>query len=164
MIWTVIEWIAILAECFMVARLMIRYFGFRSPEKRLLKWGILVGILVCIDALGSFLIQNEIILVAGFVLTNFIYAAILCCHIAAGKLLRKNGGSRNFLYVVLFYQPSGFNSSQFAFRVCTSGNRKYFKSTVKSCIRNIYYQAALLCVNASDFAGSEKRGLSFQDK
>ena len=48
MIWTVIEWIAILAECFMVARLMIRYFGFRSPEKRLLKWGILVGILVCI--------------------------------------------------------------------------------------------------------------------
>lgn len=77
MIWTVIEWIAILAECFMVARLMIRYFGFRSPEKRLLKWGILVGILVCIDALGSFLIQNEIILVAGFVLTNFIYAAIL---------------------------------------------------------------------------------------
>lgn len=77
MVWTVIEWIAILAECFMVARLMIRYFGFRSPEKRLLKWGILVGILVCIDALGSFLIQNEIILVAGFVLTNFIYAAIL---------------------------------------------------------------------------------------
>lgn len=77
MIWTVIEWIAILAECFMVARLMIRYFGFRSPEKRLLKWGILVGILVCIDALRSFLIQNEIILVAGFVLTNFIYAAIL---------------------------------------------------------------------------------------
>ena len=77
MIWTVIEWIAILAECFMVARLMIRYFGFRSPEKRLLKWGVLVGILVCIDALGSFLIQNEIILVAGFVLTNFIYAAIL---------------------------------------------------------------------------------------
>ncbi len=30
MIWTVIEWIAILAECFMVARLMIRYFGFRG--------------------------------------------------------------------------------------------------------------------------------------
>lgn len=85
-------------------------------------------------------------------------------HIGAGKFLRKNGGSCNFLYVVLFYQPSGFNSSQFAFRVCTSGNRKYFKSTVKSCIRNFYYQAALLCVNASDFAGSEKRGLSFQDK
>lgn len=78
MIWTVIEWIAILAECFMVARLMIRYFGFRSPEKRLLKWGILVGILVCIDALGSFLIQNEIILVAGFVLTNFIWLFCKC--------------------------------------------------------------------------------------
>ena len=154
MIWTVIEWIAILAECFMVARLMIRYFGFRSPEKRLLKWGILVGILVCIDALGSFLIQNEIILVAGFVLTNFIYAAILL----RGNFFEK------MVVAAISYQPSGFNSSQFAFRVCTSGNRKYFKSTVKSCIRNFYYQAALLCVNASDFAGSEKRGLSFQDK
>lgn len=76
MIWTVIEWIAILAECFMVARLMIRYFGFRSPEKRLLKWGILVGILVCIDALGSFLIQNEFFLIAGFILSNIIYAAV----------------------------------------------------------------------------------------
>ena len=114
MIWTVIEWIAILAECFMVARLMIRYFGFRSPEKRLLKWGILVGILVYIDALGSFLIQNEIILVAGFVLTNFIYA-------------------------VLFYQPSGFNSSQFAFRVCTSGDCQYIKSAFESCDWNICY-------------------------
>lgn len=135
MIWTVIEWIAILAECFMVARLMIRYFGFRSPEKRLLKWGILVGILVCIDALGSFLIQNEIILVAGFVLTNFIYAAILL----RGNFFEKMVVAAISLYVVLFYQPSGFNSSQFAFRVCTSGDCQYIKSAFESCDWNICY-------------------------
>ena len=84
MIWTVIEWIAILAECFMVARLMIRYFGFRSPEKRLLKWGILVGILVCIDALGSFLIQNEIILSPDLCLP-ILFMLPYCCGETSSK-------------------------------------------------------------------------------
>ena len=32
MIWTVIEFVAIFVECFLIARLIIKYFGLRSKK------------------------------------------------------------------------------------------------------------------------------------
>lgn len=74
MIWTTVEFIAIFVECFMVTRLMIRYFGFRSNNNMAWKWIVLFAVLSLIDCLGSFIIQNEFFLIIGFVLTNTVYA------------------------------------------------------------------------------------------
>ncbi len=77
MIWTAVEFVAIIVECFMVSRLMIRYFGFRSDVNMVWKWMILFVILSCIDCLGSFVIQNEFFLIIGFILTNAVYSCFL---------------------------------------------------------------------------------------
>ena len=76
MIWTIIEFAAIFVECFMVTRLLIRYFGLRSEKNCVLKWGVLLILLSVNDWIDSFIIENEIILIAGFVAASIPFSFI----------------------------------------------------------------------------------------
>lgn len=77
MIWTVIEFVAIFVECFMVTRLLIKYFGLRSDRCRILKWILLFLILSVIDSIGSFVIKNESIFITVVVLTAIFYSIVV---------------------------------------------------------------------------------------
>lgn len=76
MIWTVIEFVAIFVECFMIARLIIKYFGFRSKKHYVLKWTALLLLLSIIDCTGSFIFKNESFMISGFILTIILYSII----------------------------------------------------------------------------------------
>lgn len=59
MIKTAAELIAIFVECFIVTRMLIKYFQLKSSDYKLLKWAILFVSLLAADILGSFCIVNE---------------------------------------------------------------------------------------------------------
>jgi sensor histidine kinase YesM len=76
MIWDLIEVAAILIECFMVARFIIKYFGLRSEDHKLLKW---VGLFLClsaVDFIGSIVIWNETMLVMVFTTTCALFSFV----------------------------------------------------------------------------------------
>ena len=76
MIWDLIEVAAILIECFMVTRFIIKYFGLRSEDHKLLKW---VGLFLClsaVDFIGSIVIWNETMLVMVFTTTCALFSFV----------------------------------------------------------------------------------------
>ncbi|MBO5383315.1 MAG: GHKL domain-containing protein [Ruminococcus sp.] len=85
MIWTVIEFVAIFVECFMASRLLVKYFGLRSENAKPLKFVLLFSSLSVIDGMGSFIIENEIILIAGFI----IISASFSCVFLNGNMFEK---------------------------------------------------------------------------
>ncbi len=91
MIWTAVEIAAIIVESFMVTRLLIEYFGFKSNTHVLYKWLGLFFALVAIDCIGSFVVESEFFLIAGFVLSGIVYTQIFV-----------NGGKFEKVVVSLF--------------------------------------------------------------
>ena len=76
MIWNLIEVAAILIECFMVARFIIKYFGLRSEDHKLLKWSGLFLCLSAVDFIGSIVIWNETMLVMVFTTTCALFSFV----------------------------------------------------------------------------------------
>ena len=74
MIKTVAEIIAIFAECFIVTRMLIRYFRLKSDNYRFLKWAILFIPLFATDILGSFFVANEVFLISTCLVCEFLFA------------------------------------------------------------------------------------------
>lgn len=70
MIWTAAEIAAILAECFIIARMLILYFGFRKPERKHLHAVIIFLCLAAVDLTGTYLIKTEFVLLAGFLISQ----------------------------------------------------------------------------------------------
>ena len=60
MSWIIAELAAIVAECFIVTRTMIRYFKLKTDSYRELKWLSLFLLLLLVDTAGSFFIKNEV--------------------------------------------------------------------------------------------------------
>lgn len=67
MIWNLIEAAAVFIECYMVVRFIIKYFGLKSEEHKLLKCSALFLCLFAIDFTGSIIIWNETMMVVGIV-------------------------------------------------------------------------------------------------
>ena len=76
MIWTSIEIIAILAECFLIARLLVEYFHCKQAENRIFHILCLTGCLLLFDLLGTFVIKNELFFITSFILCGSVYAMI----------------------------------------------------------------------------------------
>lgn len=76
MMWILIETTAILAEALLVARLMIRYFGYRCEKAKFLKSVLLFSVIFIIDCIGTFAIKSELIFVAGFIFATFLFSII----------------------------------------------------------------------------------------
>lgn len=74
MIWLVIELAAIFVECFMASRLLIKYFGFHSDKNIIFKWITLFLCLSVSNAIGSFIIENEMFLIISFLLIEIIFS------------------------------------------------------------------------------------------
>ncbi len=59
MSWLIAEIAAIIAECFIVTRTLIRYFKLKSDSHKELKWLFLFLLLFLVDTTGSFFVKNE---------------------------------------------------------------------------------------------------------
>ncbi len=76
MIWDLVETLAILAENFMVARLLVNYFGFKEERFQFLKFMSLFVLLSSIGMLGTFFVNQETFFVIAFLLGGVIFSAI----------------------------------------------------------------------------------------
>lgn len=74
MIWTAIELIAILAECFLIARMLVEYFDPKKAEKKFFHIFCLTSCLLACDLLGTFVVKKELFFVSSFVLCGSIYS------------------------------------------------------------------------------------------
>lgn len=74
MIWTIVEYAAIIVECLIATRLLLLYFKFKSDNYLYLKSIILFAPLFITDILGSFCITNEVFLISTCLLSEFIFA------------------------------------------------------------------------------------------
>lgn len=85
MISTFAELAAIVAECFLITRLMVHYFGYRSEKYRCWKSLSLFSILFLVDCIGTFWVPKEIVFFFGFILSSFVFAVLFL----RGRLLEK---------------------------------------------------------------------------
>lgn len=74
MIWTLSELAAIFAEAFMITRFMVYYFGYKSQKASLYKSSLLFFCIFFFDCIGTFLIKNEFVFIAGFILSAFLFS------------------------------------------------------------------------------------------
>ncbi len=74
MIWTAIEFVAIFLECFLISRLLIKYFGFHSDKCKLLKYILIFSCLSVVDCIGSFILKNEIFMLTSIILISILYS------------------------------------------------------------------------------------------
>jgi two-component system sensor histidine kinase AgrC len=77
MIWNIAECIAIFAECFMITRLLVKYFGFKLKEQCILKCSILFSWLSAIGILGTFIIKQEWFFILGFIVSEIVFSLLL---------------------------------------------------------------------------------------
>lgn len=76
MIKTAAELIAIFAECFILMRMLIKYFSLKSENYKVLKWTTLFIPLFATDILGSFYIDNEVFLISTCLVCEFLFAIV----------------------------------------------------------------------------------------
>lgn len=76
MSWLIAEIAAIIAECFIVTRTMIRYFKFKTDSHKKLKWLSLFLLLFLVDMVGSFLIKDEMFQISSCLIIEIGFAAI----------------------------------------------------------------------------------------
>lgn len=99
MIWTLSELAAIFAEAFMITRLMILYFGYKSPKSKLCKSSLLFLCIFGIDCIGTFIVKNELVFIIGFILSAFLFSLyFLKGHIFEKLLI--SSISYSLIYVV----------------------------------------------------------------
>lgn len=79
------ELIAIFAECFIVTRMLIRYFRLKSDNCEIVKWVILFIPLFVTDVLGSFYITNEVFLITTCLICELMFAVVFL----KGSLIEK---------------------------------------------------------------------------
>lgn len=85
MIWYMAETLAVLAENFMVTRLLINYFGFKVEKYQFLKGTLLFGLLSAIGILGTFVVKQEIFFVIAFLLGGILFSSLFL----KGKIFEK---------------------------------------------------------------------------
>lgn len=76
MIWTIVEYVAIITECLIATRLFLLYFKLKSDDWKYLKSIILFAPLFITDVIGSFGAANEVFFILTCVLSEFIFAVI----------------------------------------------------------------------------------------
>ncbi len=76
MIWSFIEFIAVVVEAFLVSRFVIQFLGYRNENKTKLKSLMLFTAILFIDCIGTYFIKEEMIFVAGFIIAAFIFSII----------------------------------------------------------------------------------------
>ena len=76
MICTIAEIIAILAESYLAAHLLIKYFGMKKESYFFIKYGIVFVLLSISDLLGTFIISNEIFLILSCLSREIAFAMI----------------------------------------------------------------------------------------
>lgn len=76
MSWLIAELAAIIAECFIVTRTMIRYFKLKTDSYRTLKWISLFSLLLLVDTTGSFFINNELFQLSSCLAIEIGFAAV----------------------------------------------------------------------------------------
>ncbi|MCM1062478.1 MAG: GHKL domain-containing protein [Eubacterium sp.] len=64
MSWLIAEIAAIIAECFIVTRTLIRYFKLKTDSYERIKWLSLFFLLFLVDTAGSFFVKNEVFQIA----------------------------------------------------------------------------------------------------
>lgn len=76
MSWLIAELAAIIAECFIVTRTMIRYFNLKTDSYKELKWLSLFLLLLLMDSAGSFFIKNEVFQISSCLVVEIGFATI----------------------------------------------------------------------------------------
>ena len=76
MIWNIAECIAVFAECLMVTRLLVQYFGFRTKKYKFIKSMSLFFCLSVIGIFGTFVAKQELFFIVGFVLSEIIFSLL----------------------------------------------------------------------------------------
>lgn len=76
MSWIIAELAAIIAECFIVTRTMIRYFKLKTDSCKKLKWLILFLLLFLADTAGSFFIKDEVFQISSCLAIEIGFAVI----------------------------------------------------------------------------------------
>ena len=74
MIWKIAECIAVFAECFMVTRLLVQYFGFKTDKLQQIKSILLFSFLSIIGIFGTFVAKQEIFFMVGFIIAEIIFS------------------------------------------------------------------------------------------
>lgn len=76
MIWKIAECIAVFAECFMVTRLLVQYFGFKTDKLQQIKSILLFCFLSIIGIFGTFVAKQEIFFMVGFIIAEIIFSLL----------------------------------------------------------------------------------------
>lgn len=77
MSWLIAELAAIIAECFIVTRTLIRYFKLKSNSYKELKWLSLFLLLFLMDTVGSFFVKNEVFQIASCLAVEIGFSAVI---------------------------------------------------------------------------------------
>lgn len=85
MSWLIAEIVAIIAECFIVTRTMIRYFKLKTDSHKKLKWLSLFLLLFLVDTVGSFLIKDEMFQISSCLIIEIGFAVVFL----SGNLFEK---------------------------------------------------------------------------
>lgn len=85
MSWLIAEIAAIIAECFIVTRTMIRYFKLKTDSHKKLKWLSLFLLLFLADTVGSFLIKDEMFQISSCLIIEIGFAVVFL----SGNLFEK---------------------------------------------------------------------------
>lgn len=99
MIWTIAELAAIFAEAFLIARLMVCYFGYRFEGHAFMKSTLLFTVIFIIDCIGTFLWQSEYVFIFGFIASTFLFSL----YFLKGSLFEKlliSAASYTLIYLV----------------------------------------------------------------
>lgn len=85
MSWLIAEIAAIIAECFIVTRTLIRYFKLKTDSHKKLKWLSLFLLLFLVDMVGSFLIKDEMFQISSCLIIEIGFAVVFL----SGNLFEK---------------------------------------------------------------------------
>ena len=92
MIWTIVEYVAIITECLIATRLFLLYFKLKSDDWKYLKSIILFAPLFITDVIGSFGAANEVFFILTCVLSEFIFAVIFYNKSIKNVVKKEKGG------------------------------------------------------------------------
>lgn len=67
MIWTIVEGIACIVECMILASFLTQYFSFQSSHNKKWKYCCLCFVLALIDVTGTFILKHELVFMVGMI-------------------------------------------------------------------------------------------------
>ena len=106
MIWTIVEYVAIITECLIATRLFLLYFKLKSDDWKYLKSIILFAPLFITDVIGSFGAANEVF----FYIDLCIVRIYICSYFSARQHHGKTDDIYRKLCTSLLHKSSGYST------------------------------------------------------